>query len=108
LIKNEELIREIQFRKQAEEALQASGATLRSIFKAAPTGIGLPDDRVIRQANERLGEILGYSQDELVGRNARLIYPTDEEFEHVGKEKYAQIREKGTGTIETQWQRKDG
>jgi PAS domain S-box-containing protein len=108
LIKNEELIREIQFRKQAEEALQASGATLRSIFKAAPTGIGLADDRVIRQANERLGEMLGYSQDELVGRNARLIYPTDEEFEHVGKEKYAQIREKGTGTIETQWQRKDG
>ena len=34
--------------------------------------------------------------------------PTDEDFEYVGREKYAQIRDRGTGTVETRWKRKDG
>ncbi|MBU0508829.1 PAS domain S-box protein, partial [bacterium] len=31
-----------------------------------------------------------------------------EDFEYVGREKYGQIAEKGSGTAETQWRRKDG
>jgi PAS domain S-box-containing protein len=50
----------------------------------------------------------GYSREELVEQNARMLYPTDENFEYVGREKYAQIRERGTGTVETRWKRKDG
>jgi PAS domain S-box-containing protein len=50
----------------------------------------------------------GYSREELVEQNARMLYPTDEDFEYVGREKYAQIRERGTGTVETRWKRKDG
>ena len=41
-------------------------------------------------------------------KSARMLYLTDEEFEYVGREKYAQINERGTGTVETRWQRKDG
>ncbi len=37
-----------------------------------------------------------------------MLYPTQEEFEFVGREKYAQIRRTGVGTLETRWQRKDG
>jgi len=94
--------------KQAEQALRESEAALRSIFRAAPTGIGVVFDRVIKQANERLCKMLGYSREEMLGRNSRMLYPTYEEFEYVGREKYAQIRERGTGTVETRWQRKDG
>ncbi len=99
---------EITERKRSEEALQDSEDMLRSIFRAAPTGIGVVSDRVITQANERFCEILGYSKDELLGQDARMVYPCDEDFEYVGREKYAQIRDKGTGTVETRWQRKDG
>ena len=99
---------EITERKRSEEALQDSEDMLRSIFRAAPTGIGVVSDRVITQANERLCEILGYSKDELLGQSARMVYLCDEDFEYVGREKYAQIRDKGTGTVETRWQRKDG
>jgi signal transduction histidine kinase len=41
-------------------------------------------------------------------QNARILYPTDEDYEYVGREKYRQVHESGTGTVETRWQRKDG
>lgn len=100
--------RNITERKKGERALRESEATLKSIFRAAPTGIGLVRDRVIKQVNERLCEMLGYSQKELLEQNARILYLTDEDFDYVGREKYLQINDKGTGTVETRWQRKDG
>jgi PAS domain S-box-containing protein len=83
-------------------------ASLRSIFRVAPVGIGLVHNRVLTQVNERICEMLGYAAEELEGRSARILYPTDEDFEFVGREKYIQIRSKGTGSVETRWQRKDG
>ena len=95
--------------KPASEALtHQKEITLSSVFRAAPTGIGVVHDRVITQANERLCRMLGYSEAELVGQSARLVYLTDEDFEFVGREKYARIKEHGTGSVETRWRRKDG
>lgn len=94
---------------QKEESLQESEARLRSIFRAAPIGIGLVSaDRRLLQVNDRLCEITGFSSDELIGQNSRILYPAEEDYEYVGKIKYAQIRERGTGTVETRWKRKDG
>ncbi|MFN2109430.1 MAG: PAS domain S-box protein [Anaerolineae bacterium] len=95
-------------RRRAEIALKRSAATLRSIFRAAPIGIGLVSNRVLLQVNDRICELTGYTQAELVGKSARILYPTDEDFDYVGREKYGQIREHGAGTVETRWQRKDG
>jgi PAS domain S-box-containing protein len=52
--------------------------------------------------------MVGYSSDELVGQSSRMLYPSEEEFKWVGKEKYAQIREKRIGTVEARLKRKDG
>ena len=101
-------IEDVSARKQTDEALLGSEAKLRSIFRVAPTGIGLVIDRVLMQVNERVCEMVGRSQDELVGKSARILYPSDAEYEFVGREKYAQIRDHGTGTVETKWQHKDG
>jgi two-component system sensor histidine kinase/response regulator len=100
--------RDITKRKHTEEALRESEASLQSIFRAAPIGIGLVSNRILLQVNDQMCEMLGYSRDELIGKSARLLYPTAEDFEYVGKEKYGQIRERGTGTVETRWKRKDG
>ncbi len=81
---------------------------LHSIFRAAPIGIGLVENRIIRQVNDRLVEITGYSREEMVGRNARLLYPDEQEYEWVGREKYSQISKFGTGTVETRWKTKSG
>ena len=95
-------------RCRAEQALRESEASLRSIFRAAPAGIGMVTDRVLRQVNDYICEMTGYSRNELVDQNARILYPAREEYERVGREKYVRIREQGTGSIETCWQRKDG
>ena len=102
------LEKEVVSFKQIEASLRESETILRSIFRAAPTGIGMVCDRVIKKANERLCKITGYTREELLGKSARILYGTDEDFEYVGREKYEQIRERNTGTVETPWQRKDG
>ncbi|NCC26332.1 MAG: PAS domain-containing sensor histidine kinase, partial [Deltaproteobacteria bacterium] len=70
--------------------------------------IGVVRKRVILEVNRLVCEMTGYSRDELIGSNARIFYPDQEEFEVVGRGKYHQIAESGTGTVETRWQRKDG
>ena len=102
------VIRDLRERKRAEEALQESEAKMRSVFRAAPIGIGLVSQRAIVDVNDRLCEIIGYTKEELVGKNARVLYPTDEDYEYVGTEKYRQIDERGTGTVETRFLCKDG
>ncbi|MDI6774207.1 MAG: PAS domain S-box protein [Verrucomicrobiota bacterium] len=89
-------------------ALHESQAELASIFRAAPAGIGMVSGGVLVHVNDRMIEMTGYSQNELIGRNARSLYGSGEEFNGVGQELAGQVRERVTGTIETRWRRKDG
>ncbi|KAA3648804.1 MAG: PAS domain S-box protein [Chloroflexi bacterium] len=93
---------------QTEQALSEREARLRSIFLAAPVGIGIVSNRVLLDVNDRICEITGYSKNELVGKKSTILYPSQVEFDRVGVEKYKQIEEEGTGTVETQFKRKDG
>jgi PAS domain S-box-containing protein len=95
-------------RKRWERDLRDSVAYLESVFRAAPVGIGVNVNRVFRQVNQRLCEMTGYASDELIGRNARMLYLDDAGYEYVGRVKYEQIRQYGTGTVETRWLRRDG
>jgi len=106
--RTDELAREFERQKQIQEELRESEATLKSVFLAAPVGIGMVADRILLQANSRLCEITGYANEEMIGQSARMLYPTDEDFEYVGREKYQQIKQMGTGTVETRWQHKSG
>jgi two-component system NtrC family sensor kinase len=81
---------------------------LDSIIRVAPIGIGIVVDRIFRMVNSHFEHITGYSKDDLIGQNARMLYETDAEYERVGKEKYDQIRRTGTGTIETRFRCKEG
>jgi two-component system, cell cycle sensor histidine kinase and response regulator CckA len=97
------IITDITDRKQTEEELRKNDDKLKSIFRAAPVGIGVVSDRVIIEANDRLCAMTGYKREELIGKNARMLYPDDETFNIVGSEKYRQIAETGTGVVETCW-----
>ncbi len=94
--------------RRSEQARRASEATLGSIFRAAPAGMGLTVNRLLKRVNDRMCEMTGYRRDELVGQDARMLYPSDEEYEFVGREKYRQIDASGVGTVETHWRRRDG
>jgi PAS domain S-box-containing protein len=102
------LLEDISDRKRDEERIRTSEARLRSIFKASPVGIGLVSGRVFLEVNDRLCEMTGYSAGELIGKSARLLYPSEGEFEKVGSLVYNQVQRSRTGSIEAQWVRKDG
>lgn len=104
------IFHEITAVRKAEAALRENEGMLRSIFCASPVGIGLVSSpgRILLKVNERLCQMLGYEKEELVGKSARILYETDDEFEHVGRKKYECIRERGIGTVETRWRCKDG
>ena len=95
-------------RRKAEEDLRNSENKMRSIFRVAPTGIGMVKNRVLHEVNSHFCEMTGYSEKELIGKSSRIVYPSQEEFEFVGSEKYKQIAEGGTGTVETRMQNKKG
>ncbi|KAF5054697.1 Sensor histidine kinase RcsC [anaerobic digester metagenome] len=98
---------DILSRAKSEEALRQSEEYLQAVFRVAPTGIGVVRNRILTRVNERICEMTGYGQEELLGQSARMLYPSQEDFDFVGLEKYRQIREKGTGELETRWKRKD-
>ena len=104
----EGVIMDITDRKLAEVALRESEDKMRSILRAAPTGIGMLTNRVFREVNARVCEMTGYMREELIGADARMLYQDEAEYLRVGSEKYEQIARSGTGTIETRWRRKDG
>jgi|GEM_PF-2825599 len=99
---------DITKRKRVEETLCKRDATLDSLFKAAPTAIGLLSDHVFKRINQRICEMTGYSEEELLERNAAMLYPTPEEYARVGEQAYSQSKQDGQETIETRWRRKDG
>jgi PAS domain S-box-containing protein len=101
-------VRDITERKKSEEDLRKNEAKLSSIFKVAPTGIGIISNRILLEVNERVCDMVGYTKEELIGKSARILYSCDEDYEYVGKEKYRQIRKFGIGTVETRWRHKDG
>jgi PAS domain S-box-containing protein len=73
------IVRDITARKQAEEALRESEARFRALFENAPVGISTTDlaGRLL-QTNRVLQALLGYTAEELRGREAsEIIHPED-------------------------------
>ncbi|MEW5908747.1 MAG: PAS domain S-box protein [Thermodesulfobacteriota bacterium] len=101
-------INDITQRKHAEKELEERESMLQTILRASPIGMGLVIDRVFKFVNDSMCRLIGYSREELIGKSARIIYPSQEEFDRVGRVKHGQIREQGVGAIETQLRHKDG
>ncbi|MDD5389904.1 MAG: PAS domain S-box protein [Gallionellaceae bacterium] len=98
----------IERRAQNQAGCCPAEAQMRGILQASPAGIGLTIDRVIQSVNPAMTALTGYSSEELIGQPTRLLYPGAAEYDHVGREKYAQIAQRGIGVVETRWQAKDG
>ncbi|MCX5858038.1 MAG: PAS domain S-box protein, partial [Deltaproteobacteria bacterium] len=101
------LIEEVGRRRKAEEALQESEATLRSVFKAAPVGLCIMKDRVYQSANKAWYESFGYSESDVIGHTTRMLYENEEEYDRVGRELYASLSERGLASVQTRLRRKD-
>ena len=94
--------------EKANPIQNESEEKLKLILSAAPIGIGLVVNRVIEEVNDFFCKMIGYERDELIGRNSRLLYTSDEEYNLVGEEKYYQISQIGIGTVKTRFKKKNG
>ncbi|MDG4552409.1 MAG: PAS domain S-box protein [Candidatus Contendobacter sp.] len=102
------VLMDITERKRVEEALKQGEATLRGLFSAAPVGLAVVQERVLRSVNERFCEIVGYSSAELIGRNTRWLYESDEEYQRVGHALYDTLWQQSASHFETRHRRSDG
>ncbi len=101
------ILRDLTERVKFEEELKEKEKTLRTILSASPIGIGLIKDRTFDWANDYFLDLLGYSEEELLGAETRIIYPSDYEYKEV-EELYDILIKKGIATSETKLKRKDG
>ncbi len=99
---------DVTSQKNIESALLQSNTRLQSIERAAPIGMGVVRERTILEVNEVFCRMIGYEQDELIGQDARILYPDDETYHRVGQIKHPQIAATGTGAIETEMLTSDG
>jgi PAS domain S-box-containing protein len=79
----------------------------QQVAQVTSIGVGVVVNRVFTTVNA-LCEMTGYEACELIGRNSRMLYPTEDDFQYVGREKYRQISDRGIGVVETRFRRKDG
>ena len=61
---------------------------MKKILATLPIGICYIHNRTIVWGNEFLIKLLGYTFDETIGKNTRMFYESNEEYERVGKELY--------------------
>ncbi len=99
--------RDVTQRHEAEEALRASEAAMRSIFRAAPVAIAVIRDRIIQRVNDHLCSMVGYDRTEIVGREASSLYASDEDWRGIEAFLEAQSEEIGFSSIETRLRCKD-
>jgi PAS domain S-box-containing protein len=99
---------DITERKQVENILRENEAFISSLFAATPAGVGFLKDRVILKANNAMYKITGFTEQEILGKTTRQLYPDDEEYERVGQELYAEMDREGLGIGEACFRRKNG
>jgi PAS domain S-box-containing protein len=102
------LVEDITDRRRAEDSLRQSESTLRSVFLAAPVGICIMKNRLYQRANAFWCESFGYPEESIIGKDTRMLYENDEEYNRVGHELYTHLRERGLAATETRLRCSDG
>ncbi|MBU1671081.1 MAG: PAS domain S-box protein [Actinobacteria bacterium] len=100
--------RDISERRAAEEEIASLTRRLEKVLSSVNEGIITLDlDRTINSVNRAAAEMLGYREDELVGRDVKILYYSDDEYETVGK-RYPEVIRNGYAATEISLQRRDG
>ncbi|MBW2582448.1 MAG: PAS domain-containing protein [Deltaproteobacteria bacterium] len=95
--------------KSAEESLRRSNEIVNSILSASPIGIGLVENRIIKRINGSLMRMFRFeSEADYLGKSARIIYPSEQDFQRVGDFIYNYLKAGQEAWLDASFQRKDG
>lgn len=97
-----------QERNRAQESQSAMVEQLKAILKNASVGIAITRDRHFEVVSSQACRLFGYADDELLGRNAAVLYPTAQAYQEAGKKFRTALKTQSYFDGEVQVQRKDG
>lgn len=85
-----------------------SPGEMKIILDYSPVGIAIVKNRVLSWTNDVFHTMLGYEPGSLKGKNARLLYADDKEYDRIGIELYSRVDRFGNSLLEARLLRKDG
>jgi len=99
---------DISEQKEARQKLDELKTLEASILDALPVAvIGLRERQII-SANRAVEAIFGWKPEEIIGRNTRLLYRSDEEFEEIGRHFYPVLERQRIFSEEFPCRHRDG
>jgi PAS domain S-box-containing protein len=90
------------------DAVKAALAEHQLMFDNAVVGIGMLHERVIMRCNRRFEELFGYGPGELDRKSVRILYPSDADFERIGRIGYEYLLTHNSYSDERLMKRKNG
>ncbi len=102
------IIEDIDEERRTLQALERSTRELSAIFNTESVGIGVVQNRAFVRSNRRFEEIFGLPEGSLVGQSARCLFNSEEEFERIGAQVYAEFSAGQVHRREQAFQRADG
>jgi PAS domain S-box-containing protein len=94
---------------EAKRTLLPSADLMNCILECSPVGIGLVENRIIKRVNTAMLKLFGFSREsDFVGKSARIIYPSEEAFQKVGKQLFNSLSHGQPAGIDADFVRKDG
>jgi PAS domain S-box-containing protein len=99
---------DITERKMADAALQRTWAEREALLNTALVGMALIKGRTIQWANRRIADMLGYADNQLLGRSTEFLYDNQNEWEELGRLQHAALSAHSTYSHERALLRRDG
>ncbi len=95
--------------RSAGASLRWSNEIVNSILSASPIGIGLVENRIIKRVNGALMRLFHFeSEADFIGQSARIMYPSEEDFQRVGDFIYTYLKAGKEAWLDAMFRRKDG
>jgi len=95
--------------KLAETSLRRSNEIVNSVLSAAPIAIGLVENRIIKRVNDTMLRMFRFESDaDYLGKSARIIYPSEDDFQKVGDFIYHYLKAGKEAWLDAMFQRRDG
>ena len=99
---------DISERRLAQESLRQLAQEQQQLLDHATIGIAFLKNRCLVRTNTRMERMFGYAPGELNGQSTRVVFPSDEAFERVGRALYATPSSSAPFQGDMQLRRRDG
>ncbi len=101
------LVKQTMLRRRADREIKAQNDQLSAILSATPLGIFQVRNRLIEWVNQPFGAMLGYSGNQMVGKDISILFSNPEGLEQVVRDLQARQHTGGSQNMECEMVRKD-